>query len=122
MRKYADRKRHDLHFQIGELVLVMLQLYRQSSVAERASNKLSARYFRLFKALKRIGQVVYQLELPSTTKIHDVLHVSLLKPYKGDVTVESMMFPQHIVNSHSILETQRIVQQWTILRNNTEIK
>jgi len=30
----------------------------------------------------QISKVVYQLRLPSTWKIHDVFHASLLTPYK----------------------------------------
>ena len=37
---------------------------------------------------KIINPVAYQMELPSTLKIHDVFHVSLLHPYKSDGTVQ----------------------------------
>lgn len=33
---------------------------------------------------KRIGKVAYKVELPSWWKMHNVLHVSQLKPYYGD--------------------------------------
>ena len=78
---------------MGYLVLVKLEPYRQCSMAERASHKLSAQYFGPFNVLKRIGLVAYQIELPTTASIHDVFHVSLLKPYKGDHSMESMTLP-----------------------------
>jgi len=44
--------------------------------------KLSPRRYRPFKVVSQISKVAYKLELPSTWKIHDVFHASLLTPYK----------------------------------------
>ena len=43
--------------------------------------KLMPRYIGPFKIKKRIGETAYELELAKNMRIHDVFHVSLLKPY-----------------------------------------
>lgn len=61
------------------MVYMKLQPYVQSSLAPRANQKLPFCYFGPFKILSRIGAVAYKLELPATSTIHLVFHLSQLK-------------------------------------------
>jgi hypothetical protein len=45
------------------------------------TTKLALKWFGPFKILTKISEVVYQLELPKTWKIHNIFHTSLLSPY-----------------------------------------
>lgn len=72
MKFQADKKRREVQLEVGELVLVKLQPYRQHSVVLRKNKKLSLRYFGPFEIIEKIGEVAFKLLLPDSTKIHPV--------------------------------------------------
>jgi hypothetical protein len=76
MKTGAYVKRSAREFQVGELVLLKLQPYAQSSVVNRPCPKLSMKLFGPYKILDRIGNAAYKLELPANSKVHPVFHVS----------------------------------------------
>ncbi|MCO5570931.1 hypothetical protein L7F22_024661 [Adiantum nelumboides] len=52
---------------------------------ERLFPKLGMRYYGLFEVCSKISDVAYRLKLPKGWKIHNAFHVSLLRPFVGDV-------------------------------------
>jgi hypothetical protein len=86
MKKYADRHRTEQEFQVGAQVLLRLQPYAQKSVVNRPFPKLAYKFFGPYSILERIGAVAYRLDLPASSKIHNVFHVSQLKDYTPDFT------------------------------------
>lgn len=76
MKTYADRKRADVSFEVGDQVLVKLQPYRQNYVALRKNQKLGMRYLGPFKVTEKIGKVAYRLQLPESARIHAMFHIS----------------------------------------------
>jgi len=81
MKKYANQKRRDFEFKVGDKVLVKIQPYRQHSIALRKNKKLSLRYFGPFSIIEKIGPMAYKLLLPEATKIHSVFHASVEHTY-----------------------------------------
>ncbi|KAI5417440.1 hypothetical protein KIW84_042155 [Lathyrus oleraceus] len=73
----------------------MLHPYRQLSVKNRASQKLSKRFYGLLRILKRSGHVAYELELPLSFRIHQVFHVSLLKLCHGELDTQICQILSH---------------------------
>ncbi|MCO5554277.1 hypothetical protein L7F22_007805 [Adiantum nelumboides] len=52
---------------------------------ERLFPKLGMRYYGLFQVCDKISDVAYRLKLLEGWKIHNAFHVSLLRPFVGDV-------------------------------------
>lgn len=57
MKMNADRKRREESFEVGDLVYLKLQPYRQKSLAQRPSEKLSARFCGPFSVIQKVGRV-----------------------------------------------------------------
>lgn len=79
MKRQADKHRVERKFDVGEMVFLKLQPYVQTSLAPRSSQKLAFKFFGPYKILARVGEVAYKLDLPVSSKIHNVVHVSQLK-------------------------------------------
>jgi hypothetical protein len=66
----------------------------QTSIATRASHKLSFRYFGPYTIVAKVGNVAYKLKLLDHSSIHHVFHVSQLKKaVSPSVLVSSDMPP-----------------------------
>jgi len=79
MKRYSDLKRTERSFEVGQMVYLRLQPYKQSSVAARRNLKLSPRFYGPFSIIRKIGAVAYELDLPTNSRIHPIFHVSQLK-------------------------------------------
>ncbi|KAK2367199.1 hypothetical protein QL285_080510 [Trifolium repens] len=121
MKKQADKHRRDVNFQIGELVLVELQPYRQNSVVLRKNHKLGMRYFGPFEIIARIGNVAYKLKLPDHAKIHPVFHVSQLKQFKGVSAERYIPLPLTMSESGPIIHPMEVLDARTIMRGTQKI-
>jgi hypothetical protein len=78
-KSYADKRRRDLSFEIGDFIYLKVSPMRGTH-RFRIKEKLAPRYVRPFKIIDRKGEVAYQLELPpQLSEVHDVFHVSQLK-------------------------------------------
>lgn len=62
-------------------MFLKLQPYVEQSVAAQGNQKLAFRYFGPYKVTKRVGEVAYKLELPASSQVHPVVHVSQLKKH-----------------------------------------
>jgi hypothetical protein len=87
-QSYADRKRTNRKFKVGEHVFLKFKVKR-SSLKLGSFPKLVMRYCGPFEVLEKIGPVAYMLALHTSMRIHNVFHVSLLTKYVRD--------PNHVI-------------------------
>src|SRR3954464_4854891 len=78
-KSYADKRRRELTFNVGEFVYLKVSPLKGMQRFQ-LKGKLAPRYVGPFKVLGRRGEVSYRLELPEQMAVvHDVFHISLLR-------------------------------------------
>ncbi|GMJ15619.1 hypothetical protein HRI_005231100 [Hibiscus trionum] len=89
MKQQSDKRRTDCEYQIGDLVYLKLQPYRQPTVKHRANQKLAPKWFGPFPIIGKVGLVAYKLQLPRDSRVHPVFHISQLKKHIGSDNYQS---------------------------------
>jgi hypothetical protein len=77
-KSYADNRRRELIFEVGDFVYLKVSPMRGMKKF-KVKGKLTPRYIGPFNILERKGEVAYQLELPDSLSDVHVFHVSHLK-------------------------------------------
>ena len=85
MKKYADKVRRPLEFQVWDKVLLKLtpQIWRKFR-SKSVPRGLIPKYDGPFEISKRVGNIAYKLKLPERLQIHPKTDASFLKPYHED--------------------------------------
>ncbi|XP_027109339.1 uncharacterized protein LOC113759971 [Coffea eugenioides] len=93
-KSYADNRRKDLEFAVGDQVFLKITPLKMSLMTGKGK-KLQPRFVGSYKILQRVGNVAYKLELPPNLSwIHNVFHVSMLKKYHPD--------PSHVLQPENV--------------------
>ena len=83
-KSYADKRRRDLKFKVGDRVLLKVSPWKGVLRFGR-HGKLRPRYIGPYEIIARVGAVAYRLDLPlELSKVHNVFHVSMLYKYIPD--------------------------------------
>jgi len=94
MTCYADFHRGEaLEYKIGDKVW----LSTKNLHVDRPSRKLTERQLGPYEIVKIISSNAVKLKLPASFKIHDVINVSRIRPYRPPATGQSTIPPEPIV-------------------------
>lgn len=93
MKLMANRRRSERKFNVGDMVYLKLQPYRQTSV-NHGNQKLQPKFFWPFPIAEAIGKVACPSQLPAEALIHDAFHESQLRPAYAHVAASPTLPPQ----------------------------
>lgn len=97
-KKAADQHRRPLEFGLDDWVVLKFEKARLKKMKgrEHLFTKLSMPYYGPFEIQEKMSEVSYRLKLPASWKIHNAFHVSLLRPFVGEVptTIEDEPQPE----------------------------
>jgi hypothetical protein len=122
-KSYADNRRRDLVFEVGDYVYLKVSPMRSVKSFNR-KGKLAPRYVGPFKVIDRRGEVAYQLELPENLYgVHDVFHVSQLKKClhvpEEQIPLDELTIKEDLTYEEfpiKILETTKRVTQSRVIK------
>jgi hypothetical protein len=117
MKKYADKKRTERTFDVGDMVYLRMQPYRMAAFGIRQAIKLTSKFYGPFRILEKVGTLAYKLLLPDDVNIHPVFHVSQLKKHLGPNAVPQPGLP--LISSDGKIKTEplQVLETRSLPRN-----
>ena len=104
-KNYADKRRRDLQFKVGDRVLIKVSPWKGVLRFGRRG-KLRPRYIGPYEIIARMGPVAYKLKLPpELSRIHDTFHVSMLRKYIPD--------PSHVLREQPVQVKENLTYEET---------
>ena len=93
-KSYADMKRKDVCYEIGEKVFLKVSPLKKVMRFGRKA-KFSPRFIGSYEVIEKVGPMANKLALPpELEKNHNVFHVSMLRRYRSNLS--------HVVSSRMI--------------------
>ncbi|XP_073118548.1 uncharacterized protein [Henckelia pumila] len=94
-KSYADRRRRELEFQVGDHVFLKVSPWK-GVLRFGMKEKLSPRYIGPFEILDKVGTRAYRVALPPNLEgVHNVFHITMLRKYISN--------PSHVIRHEPVL-------------------
>ena len=113
MKHQADQDGFERTFQVSGIVFLHLHPYKQSSLKLKWHQMLAPKIYGPYTVLQKIGFVSCKLELPPSSRIHLVFHVSCLKKVIGTNIRAQIVLPELDNEGSIILELKAILNKRT---------
>jgi hypothetical protein len=112
MKQQVDQGHFERQFVERDQVFLLLQPYKQTFLKAKQCQKLAPKFYGPYIVLKHVGQVAYQLALPSQSKLHPVFHVSCLKKVIGTRCQIQTNLPELADEGSIWLQLEVVLDQW----------
>ena len=107
-KSYADDRRRDLQFEIGDRVFLKISPWK-GVFRFGKRDKLSPRFIGPYEIVSKVGPVAYKLKLLLVlSRIHDTFHVSMLKKYIPD--------PSHVLRELPVQLKENMTYEETLVQ------
>ena len=107
-KSYADNRRRDLQFEIGDRVFLNISPWK-GVLRFGKRGKLSPRYIGLYEIVSKVGLIAYRLKLPpELSRIQDPFHVTMLRTYIPD--------PSHVLREQPVQLKENLTYEETPLQ------
>ena len=106
--EYYNKKHKPMEYHVGDLVMLSTRNLKQ----KRPSKKMSHKFVGPFRVEDKVGAQAYRLTLPTSYRIHNTFHVSLLEKYHhraGDQVAEQMMQAPDLIDDEEQWEIEEIL-------------
>ncbi|KAK8916810.1 hypothetical protein KSP39_PZI022605 [Platanthera zijinensis] len=117
----ANKKRTNIQFSEGDLVLLKLHPYKQLSLKTLRNARFNLKYYGPFKIIKQINPVAFKLQLPAYSQIHPIFHVSLLKPYHANTELTIHQLPPTAANNEPIHGILAVLDERYVWRQGIQV-
>lgn len=111
MKAFADNKRTERSFELGDMVYFKPQPYRHTSHGIHRYLKLHSKYYGPFRVIEKVGVVSYKLLLPDGCQLHPTFHVSQLKKHLGPQAVPNPKLPLLNPDGTIFIEREELLER-----------
>jgi hypothetical protein len=92
-KHHYDRLHREVTYQAGDWALFRLRQWPTTSMPQATTGKLKPRFYGPYLVVELINDVAVRLAPPPQVRLHDVLHVGLLKKFHGTPPQEPPTLP-----------------------------
>src|ERR1700730_19385112 len=79
----ANKHRRDIKYNVGDLVFISTEHMNPKG---SSNNKLMYKYIGPYRVARRVSDVTYEIQLPSSSKLHPVFYVNRLRKFHPRLT------------------------------------
>jgi hypothetical protein len=106
---------------VGDVVLLKLQPYAQSSMVNRPCPKIASKFYGSYTILKKVGAATYKLDLSEGSLIHPMFHILQLKEFTPDYKPVFFESQVQVNFSKEMLQPEAIPERRLVKKGNTVI-